>query len=93
MLTHDHDHFPSDIFVILEAAGATLNIGKPYCYSLSCNTELPLVNSGGGRYIFCGPMFVPGICFKPTQFQGQISPRFGTDLYFAKTYKRTILIS
>ena len=32
-------------------------------------------------------------CFKPTQFQSKIGPRFGTDLYVTEIYKRTILIS
>ena len=32
-------------------------------------------------------------CFKPTQFQSKISPRFVTNLYIIKIYKRTILIS
>ena len=31
-------------------------------------------------------------CFKPTQFQSKISPRFGTNLYITEIYKRTILI-
>ena len=35
----------------------------------------------------------PSICFKPTHFQGEVSPCFGTDLYFTEIYKRTILIS
>ena len=43
--------------------------------------------------LFCDPMFVPAIGFKPTQFQGEISPHLGTDLFFAEIYKRTILIS
>ena len=30
MLTHDHPDFPSDIFTILEAAGARLIIGKGF---------------------------------------------------------------
>ena len=35
--------------------------------------------SRANRYmLFCDPMFVPP-CFKPTQFQGEISPHFGTD--------------
>ena len=32
-------------------------------------------------------------CFKPTQFQSKICPRFGTNLYITEIYKRTILIS
>ena len=31
MLTHDHDNFPSDVFTIMEAAGATVTVGK-YIY-------------------------------------------------------------
>ena len=31
MLTHDHDNFPSDIFTIMEAAGATVTIGQSVC--------------------------------------------------------------
>ena len=51
---------------------------------LQVNLLLLPENSGVDRYIlFCGPMFVPA-CFKPTQFQGKISPRFGTELYFVK---------
>ena len=33
----------------------------------------------------------PSTCFKPTRFHGEISPRFGTDLYFTEIYKRRIL--
>ena len=35
MLTHDHPDFPSDIFTILEAAGARLIIGKGFSPFLS----------------------------------------------------------
>ena len=35
----------------------------------------------------------PGTYFKPTRFQGEISPHFGTDLDFTEIYKRAILIS
>ena len=35
MLTHDHPDFPSDIFTILEAAGARLIIGKGFSLFLS----------------------------------------------------------
>lgn len=28
MLTHDHDDFPSDVFVIMAAVGATLSVGQ-----------------------------------------------------------------
>ena len=28
MLTHDHDYFPSDVFVTMAAVGATLSIGE-----------------------------------------------------------------
>ena len=31
MLTHDHDDFPSDVFTIMEAAGATVTIGMYMC--------------------------------------------------------------
>ena len=27
MLTHDHDNFPSDVFTIMAAVGATLTLG------------------------------------------------------------------
>ena len=33
----------------------------------------------------------PSVCFKPTQFQGEISPRLGKDIY--KILQKTILIS
>lgn len=33
MLTHDHNDFPSDVFTVLEAAGATLTIGVLLCAS------------------------------------------------------------
>ena len=29
MLTHDHDDFPSDVFTVMTAAGATITIGVP----------------------------------------------------------------
>ena len=32
-------------------------------------------------------------CLQPTQFQSEISPRFGKDLYITEIYKRTIFIS
>ena len=28
MLTHDNDDFPSDVFVVMAAVGATLSIGE-----------------------------------------------------------------
>lgn len=28
MLTHNHDDFPSDVFVIMAAVGATLSVGQ-----------------------------------------------------------------
>ena len=28
MLTHDHDDFPSDVFVVMATVGATLSIGQ-----------------------------------------------------------------
>ena len=28
MLTHDYDFFPSDVFVVMAAVGATLSIGE-----------------------------------------------------------------
>jgi len=28
MLTHDHQNFPSDVFTIMEAAGASVTVGK-----------------------------------------------------------------
>ena len=28
MLTHDNDNFPSDVYTIMEAVGATVTIGK-----------------------------------------------------------------
>ena len=31
MLTHDHDNFPSDVFTMMEAAGATVTIGQYVC--------------------------------------------------------------
>lgn len=30
MLTHDQDNFPSDVFTIMEAAGATVSVGKEF---------------------------------------------------------------
>lgn len=30
MIKHEHNEFPSDVFVILEAAGATVTIGQNY---------------------------------------------------------------
>ena len=33
MLTHDHNDFPSDVFTVLAAAGATLTIGVLLCAS------------------------------------------------------------
>ena len=35
----------------------------------------------------------PSNYFKQTEFRGEISPRFGTDLHLAKVYKVTVLIS
>ena len=48
-----------------------------------------------GRYIciILWSHVCPSTCFKPTQFQGAISPRFGTDLYVTEIYKRTALLS
>ena len=48
---------------------------------------------GGYVHIILWSYVCPSIGFKPTQFQGEINPCFGTDLYFAEIYKRTILIS
>ena len=31
MLTHDHNDFPSDVFTVMAAAGATLTIGTCMC--------------------------------------------------------------
>ena len=50
----------------------------------------------GYRYRYIGTYYfvvlrLSKYCFKPTQCQGEISPRFGTD--FAEIYKRTISIS
>ena len=48
-----------------------------------------------GRYIciiLCSHV-CSSTCFKPIQLHGEISPRFGTDLYITEIYKRTILIS
>ena len=39
MLTHNYDYFPSDVFVVMAAVGATLSIGE---WRKKCNTR-PLV--------------------------------------------------
>lgn len=43
MLTHDHPDFPSDIFTILEAAGARLIIGKGFPPLLSVLVVIDLL--------------------------------------------------
>ena len=51
-------------------------------------------SSGADTYIlFCGPTSVSAFVLSQTQFQGEISARLGTDLYFTEIYKRTVLIS
>ena len=37
MLTHDNDNFPSDVFTIMEAAGATVTVGKEF---VKCSFDL-----------------------------------------------------
>ena len=51
------------------------------------------VSRGGQVHIILWAYVCPSICFKPTRFHGEISPHFGTDLYFTEIYKRTVLIS
>jgi len=33
-MKHEHNEFPSDVYLILETAGATLNIGELSCVGL-----------------------------------------------------------
>ena len=56
-------------------------------------TPLYLKFRGGYVHIILWSYICPNICFKRIQFQGEISPGFGTDHYLAEIYERTILIS
>ena len=51
------------------------------------------VSRGEYVYIILWSYVCPNVCFKPTQFEGEISPSFGKELYFTEIYNRTILIS
>ena len=48
MLTHDHDDFPSDVFVVMAAVGATLSIGQSTteaCTIILVHSDLSTVRS------------------------------------------------
>ena len=56
MLTHDHNDFPSDVFTVLAAAGATLTIGELLCAAVALVNPL----TAEGIFICCTSQMAKG---------------------------------
>lgn len=56
MMTHAHDNFPSDVFTVMEAAGASVTVGKcvmlDMAVGICCNlcSHVSVTSSGRGEY-------------------------------------------
>ena len=89
------DNIPKDLRIDLMIFSSSARLSRFFTcliatWYLTPNSPKP---NGGQVHIILWSYVCPSICLKRTQFQSEISPRFGIDLYFAEIYKRAILIS